>query len=433
MDLTIGIFFDGTGNTIFDKHPDAISNIAKLYKVYGEGFSQTEKVYVRGVGSAKSSKDDDNFEAGRKPAAMLKQILGGAIGRGGEARILYAIGNIAALIEKHPSASVTLDVFGFSRGAALARDCVNRLSESPVHSNQCIRFLGLFDTVSSFGIPGDDRDGYFNFDVDNSKVKFIYHLTAQDELRQFFDLQSICSSAEQNLSESSVDQTKQRWMIEQNCIGVHADIGGGYRNRNKYGRSNDLSRLYLDKMYQQAIACNVPMGDKPEGAEYNFLWRYPDMLKSRVDYFDALAGDNPERLRYFILYRNQRLFYQITKAQYKSRVPRRGKAGRRNRHVKNEYFYVKRRLLPAVEKAFKKSFDFSEDAYRVFDNRYRTFFNELVHRSPNPFNSTNLGMAPQCYSVGDLHRCWPAAEFTQLDRESTVIYRDVFYQEGECI
>ena len=48
MNLNLGIFFDGTGNNILDQPKQTISNVAKLYKVYGkEGDESVDKLYIR--------------------------------------------------------------------------------------------------------------------------------------------------------------------------------------------------------------------------------------------------------------------------------------------------------------------------------------------------------------------------------------------------
>ena len=71
--------------------------------------------------------------------------------------------------------TIQLDVFGFSRGAAMARHFVNcikqnyfdfkdpDINEAFSANNILINFLGVFDTVGSFNIAGDNDDFGFSF------------------------------------------------------------------------------------------------------------------------------------------------------------------------------------------------------------------------------------------------------------------------------
>jgi len=152
---------------------------------------------------------------------------------------------------------VIFDVFGFSRGAMLARHFVNmvqaglpdmtqptKAGQSPIFPDfreaettstpaspfalaptgqqlyprleapVNVRFLGIFDSVGSFYWPGNDSEGFINGHLAVGSADFVYHPVARDERRQNFPLTSIAPGM-------SV-------AIEEVLFGVHSDIGGGY-------------------------------------------------------------------------------------------------------------------------------------------------------------------------------------------------------------
>lgn len=137
--------------------------------------------------------------------------------------------------------SLTVDLFGFSRGAAAARHAVNEilrgrgggmadaLSRSGLAwpAEVRIRFVGLFDTVA--GIvnpqnldlsPGNDRNSPVELFLNPEKIEQVVHLVAADEKRANFSLNSIKSS-ENSLADN---------FREISLPGAHSDIGGGYQD-----------------------------------------------------------------------------------------------------------------------------------------------------------------------------------------------------------
>jgi uncharacterized protein (DUF2235 family) len=162
----IGVFFDGTGN---NKHIDtqkgAESNIAKLSELYIHGkvtnWSNEQcdhlahMIYANGVGTYddKGQFVDRKFEKGA--------------GGGGAKRINAVINTLVALLNKDSGLyrvnegfhERIIDVFGFSRGAAMARDFINtfyKKNDKLGLTKVRINFVGLYDTVGSFGIAGDN-------------------------------------------------------------------------------------------------------------------------------------------------------------------------------------------------------------------------------------------------------------------------------------
>lgn len=317
IDLTIGVFFDGTCNNKYNlnnsanlsKNPEmssrflidgkeyetqvtpppdkdknksyfgTFSNVAELFESYDEKSTpNTAKVYVEGAGTIEpiTSADGQIVSSG-----ALDDQPGYAFGKGdkginskierGCKMIVDAIKTMKKgdAKKKATIGTLTLDVFGFSRGAATARSFVNRIEKAPEDgmtdadaalclSNShlppserarvieamtkmisegkdvnlrkylndrsikiekiIVRFLGIFDTVSSFA-PGSFVDLNFDNDVKElglsipKEIKKVVHLVAADEYRLNFSLTSI---------------TPSKQAIELILPGAHSDIGGGY-------------------------------------------------------------------------------------------------------------------------------------------------------------------------------------------------------------
>ncbi|TAH48574.1 MAG: hypothetical protein EYC67_05055, partial [Betaproteobacteria bacterium] len=169
---------------------------------------------------------------------------------------------------------ITLDVIGFSRGAAAARDFVNEVIARrnkayyrDLVGGACvgvqIRFLGLFDTVLSQQI-----NGTLSLGIPASQIGQVAHAVAANEHRALFPLES----AESSYGDRGLGTN----VIERGFVGAHADIGGGYTVED----GGDLSDVALNWMHQQAVAAGVPMA--PLRAEQRAITRPIVHDESRV-------------------------------------------------------------------------------------------------------------------------------------------------------
>lgn len=266
--VTAAIFFDGTGNNRNNvaqgnmgrhnqKHPDApmqqendirwsgsYNKHGQKSDSYSGGYSnvsilerlnlkrrlaqQDISVYVEGIGTL-----DDDADATK----------GGALGKGVtgiKAKVTRGVGLIAHRITQILTKQIdtfveqiTIDVFGFSRGAAAARHFVSLLNDAiPLaarlgvpDAQVTIKFLGVFDTVSSMGLRHDDVEE-LGLRVGSNAQKVV-HLTAAHEYRVNFSLTDITSSLGNG--------------YELTLPGAHSDIGGGYMAEEKETRP-----LYLE-------------------------------------------------------------------------------------------------------------------------------------------------------------------------------------------
>lgn len=267
VNITVGMFFDGTGNnrknidyasdkkssnyyksvgwkfkwqdnTSYKNDRTNVDNLEKMYKQETLYFS----VYIEGIGT-EDGEYDDLTDMG---------IATGDKGVRGKVRIgcQNLVETIQAKTQKNIG-TLTVDVFGFSRGAAAARNFVHELTKAPYQARRSgnpkdfrifdadrkpvtkkdlparghfglqmekaglkvnfvnIRFAGLFDTVSAYGLVHSNDVTELNLNAINRASKIV-HLTAADEHRRLFELTSVTKGTELSLP------------------GVHSDIGGSY-------------------------------------------------------------------------------------------------------------------------------------------------------------------------------------------------------------
>ncbi|MDR2851908.1 MAG: DUF2235 domain-containing protein [Burkholderiaceae bacterium] len=181
---------------------------------------------------------------------------------------------------------LTLNVFGFSRGAAEARAFVNwffKLCEQkdggwlfagiPVR----VQFLGLFDTVASVGIAGlyTFAEGHLDWADQNMQihpaVERCVHMAAAHEVRACFPLDSVRVGAKYPNN-----------VIEYVYPGSHSDVGGGYmpqslgkddwNNGAKDGADDhQVARIPCYEMYHVALAAGVPFRPFQQGGAFKQL------------------------------------------------------------------------------------------------------------------------------------------------------------------
>ena len=232
--------FDGTGNdrdNLGGWNATGETNIAKLADYYERAYSADEVSYTPGVGTG----------------GWLDYIIGGTTGLGSRERIDNALVKLDSLLADQPGWDRTIDIIGFSRGSAAAREFANEVfgridNNHWSNVSECnplnIRFMGLFDTVGSMGLAGNGVDVGYDFTVD-SRIGRVAHAVALNEHRTLFPLSSVSPVAGASLSSGRV--------VEQGFVGAHSDIGGGYDD-------SDLSDIALQWMYNQAIDAGVLLG-----------------------------------------------------------------------------------------------------------------------------------------------------------------------------
>ncbi len=168
------------------------------------------------------------------------------------------------MIQNFKAGDTEIVILGFSRGAALARAFANRICQrgdplgegniayngrkAPIGVCQSsgspprVKFVGLYDTVGSFGVPGNKTDIGKDLYLSPECAAIVRQAAAEHERRDNFELTSIYPR------EGYVDRTGR--MIERTFPGAHSDVGGGYTD-------NYLAREPLDWMYREAMRADV--------------------------------------------------------------------------------------------------------------------------------------------------------------------------------
>ena len=110
----------------------------------------------------------------------------------------------------------------------------------------------MFDPVGSYGIPGNNTDINWNFSTPTNIIAI--QINAKDEQRNLFDLQSLKSSdgtlAGKNWTEITLP-------------GVHADIGGGYKE-GEQGKSQDIAFYSMQTMINEAARYGIDFKEIPQ-------------------------------------------------------------------------------------------------------------------------------------------------------------------------
>ncbi len=270
--LQIGLFFDGTRNNadnlqhasrpagattpaprppapavladdaspyqsrLTSSYSNGLTNIARLHALYPDHRTPSPAppgllslaIYVEGAGTRTGEEDDLMglaFGIGRSGVmAKVRRAL--------DERLPEALRALARVRPGQTLHDVRIDLFGYSRGAASARDAVNRLNRDGDHAwlreqlrrtgwalasdgalrKRPVRFVGLFDTVVAISTRQTDQQPRIALQAGCADT--VVQLAARDEHREHFALSTVAPTFE-----------------ELTLPGVHANIGGGYDQR----------------------------------------------------------------------------------------------------------------------------------------------------------------------------------------------------------
>ncbi|WP_205942341.1 DUF2235 domain-containing protein [Pedobacter sp. SYP-B3415] len=273
IDVSAGMFFDGTKNNKTNtnerrantaayrahgtdpasSYQNDWSNVARLW----DTFDKSKSIYIEGIGTQDKQGDATiGYALGSGSTGIRAKV------RKGCEKLAQKILPVLQQNRDKKLRYISLDVFGFSRGAAAARNFVYEISKSAyrarlnadpesgstwytdsdghVVKNQSmpacghlgaklkeaginittaqirVRFLGIFDTVSSYStnarIPPNFNDVEELHLNQIGKAQQVIHFTAENEHRENFSL------------------THTHIGKERSFPGVHSDIGGSYES-----------------------------------------------------------------------------------------------------------------------------------------------------------------------------------------------------------
>jgi hypothetical protein len=151
---------------------------------------------------------------------------------------------LVELTKNFMSGDTVVDIVGFSRGAAIAVDFANEVAKQsglPGPTPAVVRFLGIWDIVGSFDIPGDKVDIGFDFKTPPTAQQCV-HCMALDERRALFPLTRLSGTGT-----AEAGRLTELWFR-----GVHSDVGGG-------DDAQGLSSISLNFMFARAIQAGLPI------------------------------------------------------------------------------------------------------------------------------------------------------------------------------
>ncbi len=299
VNVIVGVFFDGTLNNrknveagieykkgvagdavkaskYIEPEPDDgnsytndYSNISRgepAYKKISEEKIKQVSIYVEGIGT-EDYEDDSTWG---------KSMGKGATGvKGKVKKSCELIANTIAKIGVDKIDRLQIDSFGFSRGAAAARNFVFEISQKKKDPKETLsmgvygpsgkkytedygelgekiaakgiivrqkirsRFVGLYDTVPSFGYVHRNDTAQLNLKAISASAS-VLQLAADDEHRANFRLTNINSAGG----------------VEKFLPGVHSDIGGGYTDDAKEKeilayRENNLYEYFAENVEEE--------------------------------------------------------------------------------------------------------------------------------------------------------------------------------------
>ena len=250
VDITFNLFFDGTQNNkqnTFERHKNSeayrkfsnkkddsymneLSNVAILDEIAIDS-NHMYKIYNWGIGSNVRGKDEDSVvglaitadlsDIGDIPKIEVDKSFFSSL----KGRIEWTFSKMEEIVKENYSKNkiktATFNIFGFSRGATTARYFIsleNRIKTTlqlDSIQNIIFNFVGLFDTVASFGFLHYNDVEQLNLTA-VSKAKKVVHLVAANEYRENFALSDISSAIKKGVGYELV------------LPGAHSDIGGGY-------------------------------------------------------------------------------------------------------------------------------------------------------------------------------------------------------------
>ena len=322
-------------------------------------------------GDRRLSKGDTDFNA-----ALVQALVSNARKQGGEvARIANENQNESfeklnrALAGHRLIKVINISIFGFSRGAALARAFANRLLErcktswdgSVSMDGYPVRFvfMGLFDTVASFGLPSQNMT--LPFEQRDLKIPLCVercvHFVAAHELRFSFPVDLIRDNGQYRAG-----------MMEKVYPGVHSDVGGGYTS-NEQSVSDNYARIPLCDMLDESLSSGVRlMGiDELRTSRATIAHRFAVDDQTRKSYQQYLSNvGGPGKTVEASIRRHMEMFYSSCGTLSRNKQPIVGEQSLKDNFIKRQMWAGIDEEAPAYAEALEENKSVVLSGQRVF-------------------------------------------------------------------
>ncbi|MGA6136821.1 T6SS phospholipase effector Tle1-like catalytic domain-containing protein [Acinetobacter dispersus] len=338
----ISVFFDGTGNNKdADEEKKKWSNPARLWRTANQyvvdsrinNSTSNYAIYVSGVGT----RFNGELNIFQRALAIMQDHsgFGLGVGTGGTRRLdygedqlndalkqvmiinakkaeidtgkyanekkVYSFAEVDKSLKQHRLIKkINISTFGFSRGAALARAFTNQFmwqcesdcddltygtGKYPIE----FKFMGIFDTVASFGLPATNLNNNLTFEgrdmVIDERVKMCVHHVAGNELRFAFPVDLI------HKENGQIANSNWKELV---YPGMHSDVGGGYTPGSQNVNDN-FARIPLKDMLEDAVSAGVRMFDYDQLKEkYGALFAEQFEIQNETQrLYDAVKAQMP--------------------------------------------------------------------------------------------------------------------------------------------
>ncbi|MDY8138333.1 DUF2235 domain-containing protein [Aquimarina sp. 2201CG5-10] len=272
----------------YDNDHSNISRIEPSYEAVDEEREKKFSIYIEGQGT----------ENGKSDSTLGLGLGTGSTGiRGKVKKGCEEVSNVIADLGVTDINILTIETYGFSRGAAAARNFIHEITQrkgqvkeiittgsgeyAPVSTTfiyydvdngalgeflkekgikvkmVIIHFAGLFDTVASLGISHDNNTAELKLNAVKKSLHTL-QLAADDEHRANFRLTNINSTGNRG--------------VEKFLPGVHSDIGGGYIHNSDEEVRLDYTLTNLNDLRREREFLIEQGWFKPNEIEVSDFW-----------------------------------------------------------------------------------------------------------------------------------------------------------------
>jgi hypothetical protein len=219
------------------------------------------------------------------------------------------------------------------------------------------------------------------------------HIYALHEYRWGFDLQAMIPEQDTNYAINIFDDK----LIEIGLPGVHSDIGGSY-DINKFEQDNDnslLACIALEKMIRYASENDVPLDSVHKDADRKSVSKGNKNFRNMESSYNAIRTyiENNDLRLSIGLWREHIALVDIYKHKFKNNLAATKSIGHAGASAKMRQHDIEKTIKIITEKIELSEqqllvFFNTEQEFNKFKSNYDTLYQDYMHKSHSPFNTT---------------------------------------------